>query len=75
MARVNHSFTAPWLACMLSCGARPRLRNILEEYPAGIGIFKEFLQNADDAGARKFAVVRACHASGGLRSAPHASLY
>ena len=34
-----------------------RLHNILEEYPPGIGIFKEFLQNADDAGARKFAIV------------------
>eukprot|EP01046_Picozoa_sp_COSAG06_P114856 COSAG06_NODE_61700_length_267_cov_0.601190_1_plen_66_part_01 len=34
-----------------------RLHNILEEYPAGVGIFKEFLQNADDAGARKFAIV------------------
>ena len=34
-----------------------RLHNILEEYPAGVGIFKEFLQNADDAGARKFAIL------------------
>jgi hypothetical protein len=34
-----------------------RLHNILEEYPPGIGIFKEFLQNADDAGARRFAIV------------------
>jgi len=33
-----------------------RLKNILHEYPAGVGIFKEFLQNADDAGARRFAV-------------------
>jgi hypothetical protein len=34
-----------------------RLHNILEEYPVGIGIFKEFLQNADDAGARRFAIL------------------
>ena len=41
-----------------------RLYNILEEYPPGIGIFKEFLQNADDACARKFAIVLdRCHHS------------
>lgn len=34
-----------------------RLHNILEAYPPGLGILKEFLQNADDAGARKFAIV------------------
>jgi hypothetical protein len=34
-----------------------RLRNILHEYPPGLGAFNEFLQNADDAGARHFAVV------------------
>lgn len=28
-----------------------RLRNLATEYPAGTGILKEFLQNADDAGA------------------------
>ena len=33
-----------------------RLRNILEEYPTGIGPFKEFLQNADDATARDFSI-------------------
>ena len=34
------------------CGAQSQ-----EDYPAGVGIFKEFLQNADDAGARRFAVL------------------
>ena len=34
-----------------------RLRNILDEYPPGIGPFKEFLQNSDDAGASTFAVI------------------
>eukprot|EP01117_Protostelium_nocturnum_P016092 TRINITY_DN6312_c0_g1_i1.p1 TRINITY_DN6312_c0_g1~~TRINITY_DN6312_c0_g1_i1.p1 ORF type:complete len:1595 (-),score=487.74 TRINITY_DN6312_c0_g1_i1:214-4998(-) len=34
-----------------------RIGNILEEYPAGIGPFKEFIQNADDARARRFVVI------------------
>ena len=34
-----------------------RIHNILREYPPGLGTFKEFLQNADDAGARKFAIL------------------
>jgi len=34
-----------------------RIRNILDEYPFGLGPFKEFLQNADDAKARKFSVI------------------
>lgn len=33
-----------------------RLKNILDEYPPGAGPYKEFLQNADDAKARRFAV-------------------
>ena len=33
-----------------------RIRNILDEYPQGQTILKEFLQNADDAKASKFAV-------------------
>jgi len=28
-----------------------RLRGLVRDYPAGIGVIKEFLQNADDAGA------------------------
>lgn len=28
-----------------------RLRGLIRDYPAGIGVIKEFLQNADDAGA------------------------
>ena len=34
-----------------------RLRNILREYPEGIGPFKEFMQNADDASARDFGLI------------------
>ena len=29
-----------------------RLRGLLEDYPAGVSILKELLQNADDAGAK-----------------------
>jgi hypothetical protein len=29
-----------------------RLKGILNEYPPGVSIFKELLQNADDAGAK-----------------------
>lgn len=29
-----------------------RLRGLLTEYPPGVSILKELLQNADDAGAR-----------------------
>ena len=34
-----------------------RLRGILDDYPPGLGPWKEFLQNADDASARHFTVV------------------
>lgn len=34
-----------------------RLRNILQEYKEGVGIFKELIQNADDAGASKVCFV------------------
>ena len=37
-----------------------RLHNILQDYPAGIGPFRELIQNADDAGAR---VVKICYDS------------
>ena len=30
-----------------------RLHNILEDYAPGVAIFNEFVQNADDAGARR----------------------
>jgi sacsin len=29
-----------------------RLRQLIHDYPEGLGIIKELLQNADDAGAR-----------------------
>lgn len=37
-----------------------RLRNIIDEYPVGTGPFKEFLQNADDAAARRFGLCLDC---------------
>lgn len=33
------------------------LRTLIRDYPAGIGIVKEFIQNADDAGASKLRVM------------------
>ena len=34
-----------------------RIRNVVREYPWGLDVIKEFLANADDAGATSFAVV------------------
>src|SRR5262249_52945997 len=34
-----------------------RIRGLIREYPEGIGIIKELIQNADDAGARKLHIV------------------
>ncbi len=34
-----------------------RLRDIVRNYPKGLGLFKEFLQNADDAGASKLRII------------------
>ena len=34
-----------------------RIRNVIREYPWGLGVFKEFLANADDAGAKAFVVI------------------
>lgn len=34
-----------------------RIRNLIQTYPFGVGIAKEFLQNADDAGASRFSLV------------------
>jgi sacsin len=34
-----------------------RLRGILEEYPPGVSILKELLQNADDAGAKLIVIL------------------
>lgn len=34
-----------------------RLRNLIQGYPKGLGIVKEFLQNADDAGATTVQIV------------------
>ena len=47
-----------------------RIRNILEEYPHGITLLKEFLQNADDAEATKMYVIldSRCHGTDKLPS-------
>ena len=42
-----------------------RLSNILEQYPQGITPFLEFIQNADDSGARNVKIVR------GIRNSQH----
>jgi hypothetical protein len=34
-----------------------RLANLVRQYPAGPGIIKEFIQNADDAGATRLDIV------------------
>ena len=34
-----------------------RIRNVIREYPWGLGVIKEFLANADDAGSDHFVVV------------------
>lgn len=33
-----------------------RIRQALQDYPAGVSMFKEFVQNADDAGARRMQI-------------------
>lgn len=33
-----------------------RIRQALQDYPAGVSMFKEFIQNADDAGARRMQI-------------------
>lgn len=45
-----------------------RLKGLIRNYPRGIGIIKEFLQNADDAGATRLSVVMdwRCHSPEGL---------
>ena len=45
-----------------------RLKGLIRNYPRGIGIVKEFLQNADDAGATRLSVVMdwRCHTLEGL---------
>jgi sacsin len=48
--------SAQWESFHQAEALTTRLRNILDEYPTGSGPFKEFLQNADDAGARTFAL-------------------
>jgi len=42
-----------------------RLRLIVRGYPKGLGLIKEFLQNADDAGARSLRVIYDCRSHPG----------
>ena len=37
-----------------------RLKELVRKYPKGVGIFKEFLQNADDAGASSLTMILDC---------------
>jgi len=49
--------THPWTRFSQSEDLTVRLRNILHDYAFGPGVFRELLQNADDAGARRFALL------------------
>ncbi len=53
-----------------------RLHGLVRDYPEGIGIFKELIQNADDAGAHqiKFILDWRSHTSEKIRHAPMQSL-
>lgn len=44
---------APWVRFSQSEDLTVRLRNIIHDYAFGPGVFRELLQNADDAGARR----------------------
>ncbi|WP_287523956.1 hypothetical protein [Okeania sp. SIO2C2] len=35
----------------------PRLRGIIRDYPEGVGILKELIQNADDAKATRVEII------------------
>ena len=56
---------ADWVPFHQQEALTTRLANILEEYPVGVGSLREFVQNADDAGASTlvFAVDTRAHAS------------
>jgi len=46
----------PWKEFAQKEDLTVRLSNILQDYAFGPGIFRELLQNADDAGASRFAL-------------------
>mmetsp|Transcript_51144 Transcript_51144/g.165590 ORF Transcript_51144/g.165590 Transcript_51144/m.165590 type:complete len:1837 (-) Transcript_51144:63-5573(-) len=48
---------APWVRFSQSEDLTVRLRNILHDYAFGPGVFRELLQNADDAGARRLVIL------------------
>lgn len=47
-----------------------RLKELVRKYPKGVGIFKEFLQNADDAGASSLRMVLDCQTYSSNRLPP-----
>ena len=47
----------PWTAFYQTEKLTTRIHNILREYPPGLGTFKEFIQNADDAQASHFSLL------------------
>eukprot|EP00930_Biecheleria_cincta_P069650 TRINITY_DN57364_c0_g1_i1.p1 TRINITY_DN57364_c0_g1~~TRINITY_DN57364_c0_g1_i1.p1 ORF type:complete len:1669 (-),score=270.95 TRINITY_DN57364_c0_g1_i1:122-5128(-) len=51
------SAEAPWVKFSQSEDLTVRLRNILHDYAFGPGVFRELLQNADDAGARRLVLL------------------
>mgnify|MGYP001387497822 CR=1 FL=1 len=48
---IAQSDMADWVPFHQQEALTTRLANILEEYPVGVGSLREFVQNADDAGA------------------------
>jgi sacsin len=51
------SSTSQWTTFHQKEELTTRIHNILQDYPPGIGPFKEFLQNADDAQAKVFSLI------------------
>src|SRR5690349_14549050 len=54
---LNMESSLPWTVFHQKEELTTRIHNILQEYPPSIGPFKEFVQNADDAGARSFSLM------------------
>ncbi len=50
-SKINHGLPPPGRRAGQRVSLVPTLRRLIHDYPAGIGIVKEFLQNADDAQA------------------------
>ena len=56
MAQHPPSSESPWKEFAQKEDLTVRLSNILQDYAFGPGVFRELLQNADDAGASRFAL-------------------